>query len=127
MSSNPSATIGDLVKRMQHDAQLWNDLLWTSGGKLELPKCGYHTVYYTFKPNGTPILHQAQVPSASAAEASDPFTFEYDTTTIHTQHQITIRFGSVTPISITAKDVTTPRKNLGHFKSPSRCTKALTP
>ena len=28
-SSNPSAPIGDLVKRMQHEAQLWNDLLWT--------------------------------------------------------------------------------------------------
>ena len=53
-SGDPAAPIGDLVTRMQHDSQLWNDLLWTSGGKLELPKCGYHTVYYTFKPDGNP-------------------------------------------------------------------------
>ena len=64
-SSNPAAPIGDLVKRMQHDSQLWNDLLWTSGGKLELPKCGYHTVYYIFKPDGTPILHQEKLSSDS--------------------------------------------------------------
>ena len=29
-----------LLEKMQHDAQLWNDLLWNSGGgALELPKC----------------------------------------------------------------------------------------
>ena len=111
---------------MQHDSQLWNDLLWTSGGKLELPKCGYHTVYYTFKPDGTPILHQEKLSSDSGAETPEPFTFDYDTTEITRQHQITIKSASGTPISITAKDVNTPRKNLGHFKSPSRCTKEKT-
>ena len=33
--------IGQLLKQMQHDADLWNRLLWASGGKLELSKCGY--------------------------------------------------------------------------------------
>ena len=91
-----------------------------------MPKCGYHTVYYTFKPDGTPILHQEQLSSDSGAETPDPFTFDYDTTEIIRQHQIKIRSASGTPISITAKDVNTPRKNLGHFKSPSRCTKEQT-
>ena len=31
-----------LIELMQQDAQLWNDLLWASGGNLELPKCSYH-------------------------------------------------------------------------------------
>ena len=86
-----------------------NDLLWTSGGKLELPKCGYHTVYYTFKPDGTPILHHKKLSSDSGEANPEPFTFDYDTTEITRQHQITIRSASGTPISITAKDVNTPR------------------
>jgi hypothetical protein len=44
----------ELSSRMQHDAQLWNDLLWCSGGKLELPKCSYHVLRFKFKPNGEP-------------------------------------------------------------------------
>ena len=32
--------IEQLLKRMHHDADLWNQLLWVSGGKLELSKCG---------------------------------------------------------------------------------------
>ena len=43
-----------LLQKMQHDAQLWNDLLWCSGGKLELPKCSYHFLYFDFDPDGTP-------------------------------------------------------------------------
>ena len=30
-----------LITMMQHDAQLWSDLLWASGGALELPKCSH--------------------------------------------------------------------------------------
>jgi hypothetical protein len=40
---------------MQADAQKWTDLLWCSGGMLELPKCSYHHLSFTFKPDGTPI------------------------------------------------------------------------
>ena len=40
---------------MTHDAQLWNDLLYCSGGRLELPKCSFHALCFTFKPDGTPI------------------------------------------------------------------------
>ena len=41
---------------MTHDAQLWYDLLFVSGGKLELPKCGYHLVYFDFDDAGLPQM-----------------------------------------------------------------------
>ena len=31
-------SIDELKKKMYEDAQLWHNLLWVSGGKLELPK-----------------------------------------------------------------------------------------
>jgi hypothetical protein len=50
-----------LVARMRENAQLWNDLLWASGGALELPKCTYHVIDYAFTPDGAPILSGGQV------------------------------------------------------------------
>jgi len=38
-----------LAERMQHDAQLWNDLLFCSGGRLELGKCSFHILHFQFK------------------------------------------------------------------------------
>ena len=52
----PEGTLQELLTRMEADAQLWNDLLWSSGGKLELPKCSYHVVYYDFEPSGVPVM-----------------------------------------------------------------------
>ena len=45
-----------MMDNMQHDAQAWNDLLWCSGGKLELPKCSYQVLRFSFKPNGAHLL-----------------------------------------------------------------------
>jgi hypothetical protein len=47
-----------ISQRMQHDAQAWNDLLWCSGGKLELAKCSFHTLIFKAHPDGSasPIL-----------------------------------------------------------------------
>ena len=42
--------------KLQEDAQLWSDLLFQSGGRLELPKCGFHTTYYDFTKEGDPIM-----------------------------------------------------------------------
>ena len=47
------ASIDVLLKKMQYDGQLWNDLLWCSGGMLELPKCSYHYLYFDFLPDGS--------------------------------------------------------------------------
>ena len=79
---------------MQHDAQLWNDLLWASGGRLELPKCGYHTIYYLFHENGIPYLQH------------------------HHHHQISLEAPNGDTIPIRPKNIFTPRKNLGHHKAP---------
>ena len=46
-SGDPSKPLADMLHQIQEDAQLWNDLLWSSDGCLELPKCGYHTPYTT--------------------------------------------------------------------------------
>lgn len=53
-----------IVEKMKQDAQLWNDLLWTSGGALELPKCSYHVSHYDFAMNGAPVLKGGQVGTA---------------------------------------------------------------
>ena len=34
-------TIDQLLVRVKHNAHLWHDLLWASGGKLELQKCNF--------------------------------------------------------------------------------------
>lgn len=39
---------------MECNAQLWNDLLYTSGGCLELPKTSYQILQFKFSPNGAP-------------------------------------------------------------------------
>ena len=50
-----------LINRMRHDAQLWNDLLWSSGGALELPKCTYQVIHWQFTADGSPVLQGGQV------------------------------------------------------------------
>ena len=49
---NADTLYEELIQMMKEDAQLWHDLLWASGGQLELPKCGYHVVDYEFDNSG---------------------------------------------------------------------------
>jgi hypothetical protein len=44
---------------IQHDAQTWERLLWTSGGLLKLEKCLYYLTYWPFAANGTASLTPA--------------------------------------------------------------------
>jgi hypothetical protein len=41
---------------MKHDGQLWNDILWSSRGNLNLVKCSYHHIHYAFSDDGEPYL-----------------------------------------------------------------------
>ena len=41
---------------MQDDGQLWHDILWSSGGALNLQKCSYHHIRYAFTDAGEPFL-----------------------------------------------------------------------
>ena len=56
-AKTPNEDVSTLFSKMQHDAHLWNTLLWQSGGDLELSKCLYHVSDYQFTPKGEPVLH----------------------------------------------------------------------
>ena len=56
-AKTPNDDIHTLFSQMQHDAHLWNTLLWQSGGDLELSKCLYHVSDYQFTPKCEPVLH----------------------------------------------------------------------
>jgi len=86
-----------LLDRMQHDAQLWNDLLWTSGGALELQKCSYQVMQWKFTTSGEPVL--------AAGMVGDPLLLVSGDRSL------------VQAIPLTS--AYTAYKTLGHFKSPS--------
>jgi hypothetical protein len=86
-----------LVEKMREDAQLWNDLLWASGGALELPKCTYQVIDYAFTPDGAPILRGGQVGSDIILQTGD-----------RTSQQ-----------KIPFKSAHCSHKTLGHYKAPS--------
>ena len=50
----PQPTV--LRDMIQHDAQTWERLLWTSGGLLKLEKCLYHLMVWTFDDEGNASL-----------------------------------------------------------------------
>ena len=45
-----------LMALMERDVQLWNDLLWTSGGALEQSKCSFHIIQSQWTEDGHPFL-----------------------------------------------------------------------
>jgi hypothetical protein len=54
--AEPQPTAEELTHRMANEAQKWNDLLWSSGGALEIPKCSFHLIQSDWKSDGTPFL-----------------------------------------------------------------------
>jgi hypothetical protein len=52
----PQPSEAKLVKMMREDAQLWHDLLWASGGALEIPKCSFQLIQHDWTPRGQPFL-----------------------------------------------------------------------
>jgi len=45
----------DMIARCCEDAQLWHDILWASGGSLEVSKCSYQFLKFEFNDDGTPV------------------------------------------------------------------------
>jgi hypothetical protein len=84
-------------KIMQQDAQLWSDLLWLSGGLLELNKCSFHQLHFDFDSDGRPMMR--------AGTYGDPLQV-HDALT-------------GTKVIIPAKSAFTPHKTLGHQKAPA--------
>jgi hypothetical protein len=81
---------------MRIDTQLWHDLLWASGGMLELPKCSYHFLYFDFLPNGKPVPRPG---------------------TVGPPLEITAPNGNSIPIL--AKSIYNTHTTLGHRKAPA--------
>jgi hypothetical protein len=84
-TANPQPSPEVLNKFMQHDAQLWSDLLWLSGGLLELPKCYFHHLHFTFEADGRPIVMGGQVgPSLVLSGNQDrPFSIPHRNQPLH--------------------------------------------
>ena len=83
-----------LLVRVKHDAQLWHDLLWALGGKLELTKCGFHLIFYDFNDDSIPSMRKI----------SDLV--------------ITLENEKGEDIEIRTKKINKARKNVGHWKEP---------
>lgn len=61
--AHPQPNAQQLVNMMKKDAQLWNDLLWASGGALEIPKCSFQLIETDWTIRGHPFLRgQAKAP-----------------------------------------------------------------
>jgi hypothetical protein len=89
---NPDDTLQELLKKMKEDAQLWHDLLWCCGGKLELSRCG--VIYYDFDDSGIPRMRHS--PGELITLKNDQGDF----------------------IPIQPKNIYQTRINLGHAKAP---------
>ena len=91
------ATTDNITNTMAKDAQTWNDILWCSGGKLELPKCSFHVLEFQFSPDGTPtpIIN-------------------------NNTHQITLNDSATNAqVQINPNKANIPHKTLGHWKAPA--------
>jgi hypothetical protein len=91
------APLSELFKKMEYDAELWSNLLYCSGGKLELPKCSFHVLQFQFQANGQPV----------------PTIEKYDNQ-IHVHDLDTLE-----KVPIPSKRAFEVHKTLGHFKSPA--------
>jgi hypothetical protein len=91
------APLSELMQRMEYDAQLWSNILYCTGGKLELPKCSFHVLSFQFRPNGKPV------------PILDNYPNKIHITDMETQESI----------PILSKRPFETHKTLGHFKSPT--------
>ena len=46
----------DLIRKAEHNAVTWSNLLSATGGSLELSKCSYHVIHWKFSAQGAPVL-----------------------------------------------------------------------
>jgi hypothetical protein len=83
---HPDERLQDLIRHTGDDAQLWNDLLYTSGGLLEITKCSYHIIRYVFDSTGRPRMdakvHNPSMTVADPHGIATPVTF-LSTSTSH--------------------------------------------
>ncbi len=59
-TGRPDESESDLALRCTHDAQLWHDILWATGGALETSKCSYQSMRFDFSGTGSPYLRHGK-------------------------------------------------------------------
>jgi exonuclease III len=59
-TGRPDESEKALALRCTHDAQLWHDILWATGGALETTKCSYQSMRFDFSGTGTPYLRHGK-------------------------------------------------------------------
>jgi hypothetical protein len=59
-TGRPEETEAALALRFTHDAQLWHDILWATGGPLETSKCSYQSMRFDFSGAGSPFLRHGK-------------------------------------------------------------------
>ena len=84
-----------MLAKATEDVQLWNNLLFASGGRLELKKTCCHITRFQFHPDGTPYHHHEK----------------------HQPMQIQDHHGNY--VAITENSIYQPTKSLGHWKAPA--------
>jgi hypothetical protein len=95
--ADPQPTPNEITVLATHDAQLWNDLLWSSGGLLELAKCSYHILDFQFDATGKP--------HPKGGILGDPIRLNDSL--------------SNSTVEVTAKSAFEPHKTLGNLKAPA--------
>jgi hypothetical protein len=71
---DPEEPVENMRAQLQQDTQSWTDLLYASGGQLELSKCFYYMLAWKFTPEGDPIpltIAELQLPQITI---HDPVT-----------------------------------------------------
>ncbi|KAI2502879.1 hypothetical protein MHU86_11548 [Fragilaria crotonensis] len=99
LASGSDETLRDILTRTQQNAQLWNDLLHSSGGALELSKCSCQVLHWWFTNQGAPFLAPKQSTHQEVLRVIDRAT--------ETTHQLPL----LSPYEA--------HKTLGHYKSPA--------
>jgi len=96
---SPQPSPETLINLMQSDAQLWNNLLWSSGGALEQSKCSFHLIQSSWTQDGHPFL--------TGGSMRHTISLQHQSQTTQT-HQ---------------KSNYEPHKTLGCYISPAKCDK----
>jgi hypothetical protein len=67
--------VADVVDMTRHDSQTWEHFLWTSGGLLNLTKCAYYVLAWTFDAEGKAShVQKHQIPSLRLTSGDSPGT-----------------------------------------------------
>ena len=52
----PHESIVEVIRKIQPDAQLWNNIFKSTGGTLNLLKCFFQAINYYFAQKGPPVV-----------------------------------------------------------------------